>query len=137
MIVQTPARVQLQIPARPEFLRPVRMLLAAIASQMDFDYDAIEDLKLAIGEACTNAIRHGSVLGETMMTVACVLDDDALVIEVRDEGRGPEPGEPEETDDALERAGLGLLVMQSVMDEVTLEALPTGGHAIRMVKRRC
>jgi len=135
MMVRTPATVQLQFPARPEFLRAARMLMAALASQLDFDYDAIEDLKLAIGEACTNAIRHGSILGETMVTVTWTIDDAALTVEVRDEGRAGD-GEDDEENEDLERGGLGLLVMRAVMDEVALEALPEGGHAIRLVKRR-
>ncbi len=136
MMVRTPATVHLQFPARPEFLRAARMLMAALASQLDFDYDAIEDLKLAVGEACTNAIRHGSILGETMVSVTWTIEDAALTVEVRDEGRPGAEAEDAGDEEDLERGGLGLLVMRAVMDEVALEALPEGGHAIRLVKRR-
>lgn len=51
-------RVELSLPARPELLFLVRMTAAAVASRVDFGYDQIEDLRLAIDELAVTVCGH-------------------------------------------------------------------------------
>jgi serine/threonine-protein kinase RsbW len=50
--------VNLVIPAKTDFVGIARLAVSGIANRMGFSYDDIEDLKLAVSEACTNAVVH-------------------------------------------------------------------------------
>src|SRR5437016_1779354 len=49
--------VELEIPARPEFVALARLVVSAMAStDATLSDDQVDDLKIAVSEACTNAI---------------------------------------------------------------------------------
>ena len=131
-----PARVELRIPSRPEFVGVARLAGSAVASRMDFDYESLDDIKLAVGEACTNAIQHASPGQVEEITICCQMEEGRLVIEVLDRGLGFDPaGCPKEPDTELHSHGYGLLLIQALMDEVECKSSPGGGTLVRMVKR--
>ncbi len=45
-------RIVLSVPARPEYLLVVRLTAAGLANRMEFDVEAIEDIKSAVAESC-------------------------------------------------------------------------------------
>src|SRR5437899_10439858 len=53
-------RIELKIPGRPDYVVVVRLTAAAVAGRMGLSYDDIEDLKVAVGEACSAAILTGA-----------------------------------------------------------------------------
>lgn len=53
--------IALQIPSDAEYVRVVRLAVIGVASRMAFSYDDIEDIKLAVSEACNNAILHAQI----------------------------------------------------------------------------
>ncbi|MGH9125945.1 MAG: ATP-binding protein [Acidimicrobiales bacterium] len=57
--------LELEIPARPEYIAIVRLVVSSVAStRRNLPDDRIDDLKLAVSEACTNAIEaYGSIPG--------------------------------------------------------------------------
>jgi serine/threonine-protein kinase RsbW len=108
---------------------------------MDFDIEAIEDIKVAVGEACNNAIQHGcpASQGDEMITLQFALEAESLVIIVHDSGDGFDPAtatrqRPHGTMTLSER-GLGMLLIESLMDEVDFSSNPNDGTQVRMVKR--
>ncbi len=50
--------IRLQIPAQADYLDVVRLCLYGIASKVGFTYEEIEDMKVAVAEACNNAVLH-------------------------------------------------------------------------------
>ncbi|MHB8146557.1 MAG: ATP-binding protein, partial [Vulcanimicrobiaceae bacterium] len=50
--------VELRIPSRAEWVALARLTVATVASRLHFSIDEIEDIKLSVAEACTNAIQH-------------------------------------------------------------------------------
>ena len=50
--------VELRVPCKAEWVALARLSVAAVASRLHFSIDEIEDIKLAVAEACTNAIQH-------------------------------------------------------------------------------
>lgn len=50
--------IEMKIPAKPEYVGVIRLTLSGIASRMGFSYEEIEDIKIAVSEACTNAVHH-------------------------------------------------------------------------------
>ena len=50
--------ITLTIPAKPEYVSIARLTISGIATRMQFTIEEIDDLKIAISEACTNAVQH-------------------------------------------------------------------------------
>jgi serine/threonine-protein kinase RsbW len=128
-----PPRVELRIPCSAEYVSVARLAVSAVASRMDFGVDALDDLKLAVGEACANAIQHAA---EGEIAIVCTLEPDRLVISVRDCGVGFDPKSARSRPaDELPDGGLGLILIQALMDEVHIQSDREHGTEVRMVKR--
>ena len=78
--------ISLAIPAQPEYLSLVRAVVAAAAALDPGLGDArIEDLRIAVSEATTNAIEaHANLGSEERITIRCDLADDRIEVEVQD-----------------------------------------------------
>ena len=129
--------VEVTIPARAEFVSVVRLTTAAVAARQGLMYDEIEDLKIAVSEACTSLITAGVTPGSALI-VRFALRPDALEVSV--DGRGPgialDPGAPD-GDAALDEGRLGVFLMQCLVDEVEARRDVAAGTAgVRLVKRR-
>jgi serine/threonine-protein kinase RsbW len=48
--------VKLVVPAKPEYVRLLRAVAASLAARLEFTYDRIEDLRLAVSEACATLL---------------------------------------------------------------------------------
>jgi serine/threonine-protein kinase RsbW len=97
------------------------------------------DLKLAAEEACTNVIEHAYSGEGGDLTVCFEVSGQDVRITVTDHGRPFDPGEVAMPDLSLpldERpiGGLGLFLMQQLMDEVEF-VFSEDGNRLRMVKR--
>ena len=135
-------QVELSIPNLPEFVAVARLTMAGIATRMQFTVEDIDDIKVAVGEACNNAIEHGCPAkhGTEMIVLRCDLNADALVITVQDPGEGFDPAtatrQHRHTNTlTLTERGLGMLLIESLMDEVDFTSTPDTGTQVRMVKR--
>ena len=146
-----PPPVELRIPASSEYVRVVRLALTGVASRMAFTYNEVEDIKVAIAEACNNAILHASAaatdgsapLYPTVLVTfrpaprsleICISDDGRLqtadLLRVARSKRLEPHGESAN----LPERGFGLLIIQTLMDEVELFSGPDGRTTLRMVK---
>ena len=123
-------RRELEIPAELERLRETREWANEIAVERGLSEDECFQVKLAMSEAVTNAIIHGSA-GETdVVRIAACLRADELVFEVTDPGH-PGTGDPVRR---LDEGGRGLELVAMVMDEVELVRRESGG-SLRFTKR--
>ena len=133
MTSPVPPTVALRIPCSPEYVSVARLTISAVASRMNFGIDDIDDLKLAVGEACANAIEHAA---EGDIDIICTMEPDQLVLSVKDCGIGFDPGAPRvEPVDEPPVGGLGLILIQALMDDVQIHSDPERGTEVRMVKR--
>ena len=134
--------VELEIPARPEFVALARMVVAAIASSdAHLPDDRIDDLKIAVSEACTNAIEaHDAVEADERVVVRCRADGEVVEVRIEDRGGGFDPStlpeHPPVTDpDRLKfERGLGIPLIRSLVDEVEIKS-SSDGTAVRMIMR--
>src|SRR5207249_428194 len=79
------ATVELSIPARPEYVGVARLAILGVASRMRFSYDEVEDIRLAVGEACTGVLDRGEGLHDAPpIVIRCLVHADRLSVEVRD-----------------------------------------------------
>lgn len=118
--------VRLRIPAQAEYVALARAVLEGMAGVHPLPEETLADLKLALTEACTNAVRHS---GADAVEIVLDLADDRVTVEVADDGRGFDPAKVERGDEG----GLGLAVIRAVTDEVELGG--EGGTRLRFVKR--
>jgi len=122
--------VEMKIPAKPEFVGVIRLTLSGIASRMGFSYDEIEDLKIATSEACTNAVQHAyKKSGKGEVVIGFGLYKDRLEVMVADSGQSFDfhsarkrigPYEQNESVEFLREGGLGLYLIETLMDEVRI-----------------
>jgi anti-sigma regulatory factor (Ser/Thr protein kinase) len=114
------------------FLKEARDFAARAAADFGFDRAACYDVKLAMSEAVTNAIQHGSSSPNDPIKIGIGAEGGALVFEVLDTGRfRPRVMRRGE----LSESGRGLEFMRVVMDEVDLRP-GNGGTLMRFAKRR-
>jgi serine/threonine-protein kinase RsbW len=130
-----PEVVELRVPSRPEWVALARLAAATVANRVHFSIEDIEDVKLAIAEACTAVIQH-EPHGE-FIQVTCEALDDALRIRVRDNGRqGLYRADVQRMNlDEARIAGLGIFLIRTLMDEVSYDVHPQHGTDLLMVKR--
>jgi serine/threonine-protein kinase RsbW len=133
--VDATERVEVTIPKRPEFVSVARLTAAAVAGRQGFAFDEIEDLKIAVSEACSAMIR-GATDPADPLSLRFVLRGDALEISV--ETREAEPAVVESMgDDApMDEGQLGMFVLRCLADEVDVSRSPAGTTTLRLVKRK-
>lgn len=132
-------QIVLEFLSKGENVALARITIAALASQLELTLNDLEEIKVATSEAVSNAIIHGyQNRPDRMVKVLGILYDDALVIEVIDEGVGiadiQQALQPAFSTDP-ERMGLGFVFMQSFMDEVEVDSAVNAGTRVRLVKR--
>jgi anti-anti-sigma factor len=120
----------------PEGLGEMREAICSILQPLGFPEAALFDVRVAIGEALANAIRHGSPDSEkgTVRVVVTAYPDRA-VIEVMDSGAGFD-GVPAREVDVYDAGGRGVMFMRALMDLVEFERSPLGGTLVRLTKHR-
>lgn len=136
--------IEMKIPAKPEYVGIIRLTLSGVASRMGYAYEEIEDLKIAVSEACTNAVQHAYKGGDGEdgeVAVRFLVYEDRLEIIVADKGGSFDFKQKQEdlgpytsahTVDQLAEGGLGLYLMQTLMDEVEVQA--NSGVTVAMTK---
>jgi serine/threonine-protein kinase RsbW len=119
--------IRLTLPARPENVAVVRHVLGALAGALKLPDDVIEDMRLAVTEACTNVVRHAYQGDEGKIDVVVRPKGDALEVVVSDAGRGIAPS-PDTAG-----PGLGLPLIAALAD--TLEIERHRGSGSRLIMR--
>jgi serine/threonine-protein kinase RsbW len=130
-----PELVELRIPSTPEWVALARLAAATVANRLRFSIEEIEDVKLAVAEACTAVIQHEGH-GE-FIELTCEALADSLRVRVRDSGRhGVHASErPHINYEEARIAGLGIFLIRTLMDEVSYDVHPQHGTDLLMVKR--
>jgi serine/threonine-protein kinase RsbW len=130
------SQVCLEMPAKAEYLLLGRLALAGIARTVDFDPELLADLKLAVTEACANAVRH-AYEEEGAMSLRFAVDEASFRIVVEDEGTGFETRHVDAWEpDTLSEDGMGLAIIRAVVDELDIGSGPGGrGTRLTLTKR--
>jgi serine/threonine-protein kinase RsbW len=112
----SPSPVHLLLPAHARNIAVVRRALEAIAEELALPRRLVEDMRLAVTEACTNVVRHAYNGGEadhaTALRVALLPEEHGMRVIVEDRGRGLDPS-PD-----LGGPGLGLPLIAALTSEL-------------------
>ncbi|HLO10864.1 MAG TPA: anti-sigma B factor RsbW [Pseudoneobacillus sp.] len=122
--------IEMIIPAKPEYVGVVRLTLSGVASRIGFSYEDLDDLKIAVSEACTNAVLHAyKNNGQGEVKIGFGLYQNRIEIMVADDGnsfdfeqarKGIGPYGHHDSVEFLREGGLGLYLIETLMDEVRI-----------------
>jgi anti-sigma regulatory factor (Ser/Thr protein kinase) len=132
--------LELELPPKPAFVRTARHAVGALARLHEVPEDLIEDIKLAVSEACTTAVAvaTGGTSADRPVTVSLWVEDGRFLIEVVDpQGKverevSGSPAEIDTEDLPFERL-LSLPLIRGLVDDLTITASESGGVLTRMV----
>lgn len=136
--------VTLTLPMAPEMEIAATRTATSMAEFMKMSQDKIDEVRMAVVEACINAFEHSQASERLVHLTFTVLGEDeeprTLRITVRDSGRGFDPArvaEPRigEILKAQRKRGWGLKIIQGLMDEVNIHS-GGGGTVVEMSKAR-
>ena len=127
--------IRLTFPAKADYLVLARLALSGAVRHLDLDDGEVADLKLAVTEACGNAVRHAYSSDSGPVGVALVLDPDKLVMIVEDQGEGVELPLAEAPAPSSLESGMGLGIIRAIVDELDVQPGADGrGTVVRMTK---
>jgi serine/threonine-protein kinase RsbW len=129
------AVINLTIPAKAEYITLGRLALTALARTRHFSEETLADLKLALTEACSNAVRHAYGPDAGSVELVYELLPDRLIIEVRDDGTGFVPPSGLEDMGELGEGGLGIAIIREIVDDLEISEKIGGGSRLRFEKR--
>lgn len=125
---------RLDFPARVESLADVRKQVVDILSGVPLTEAALFDIKVAVGEALANAVRHGSPRGEeNSVSIDVAAHDDRVILSVTDAGCGFD-GVHACVNDVYASSGRGVMFMRALMDKVEFVPCEGGGTCVTLVK---
>ncbi len=136
--------VHLTIPIAPEMEIAAMAQVAALGEWMEMGRDKIDEVKMAVAEACINAFEHSQTPDRKVdieFRIGSDGDDTArpyLEVDVCDAGRGFDPSRLEAPEIAAKlrasrKRGWGIKIIESLMDDVRIES---GTRGTRIIMRK-
>lgn len=128
--------IELRIPADTRYLGLVRRGVRNLAESAGFAREEVADVEVAVSEAVTNSVEHGSPEADlSVVVVKCRASDDCLVVEIEDQSDAEcLPPCPTYCDPGDEH-GRGVLIMHKLMDECERSRTECGTR-VRMAKQK-
>ena len=136
---ERPADVDLIIPMIPEMELTASQTAGAVAEFMKLDPETVDEIRIALIEACINAFEH-SQSQDGRVSINFDVGDRGLTIQITDRGQGFDLTHVQEKlnkrrEEGERHRGWGLRIMRELMDEVEIDS-DEHGTTITMVKRR-
>ncbi|MBN2404028.1 MAG: anti-sigma factor antagonist [Coriobacteriia bacterium] len=117
-----------------EALPGIRAQVCDMLKDIEISDASMFDIRVAVGEALANAVRHGSPGGhDDDVLVSVSVFEDRVAIKITDSGAGFD-GSANADGDLYAASGRGVMFMRALMDQVEFCAAPGGGTAVTLVK---
>ena len=137
------AEVELKVPCDSQYISLARLVIAGVGACAGLTVDDIDDMKVAVSEACANAIDHAFPAEDesspksapTLIRLAARAGE--LRVEVEDVGQGFEPDRTQisrQKEPSVD-GGLGLYLIHQLTDSVDVQSAPGSGTKVIMTKR--
>jgi anti-sigma regulatory factor (Ser/Thr protein kinase) len=125
-------QVEIEIPSRSVYVGVVRLALASLARSAGLGEESVDDLKIAAGEACANAvIANEESAPDVPVRIRWLHEDSRVVVEVEGAGHPYETAESEGGDFAA-RMRMSLALLQSLVDRCEVAERPDGAMTARL-----
>ena len=132
----TVATVELEIPSRSVYVGVVRLAVASLARDSGLDEERVDDLKIAVSEACANAVSGAD--DAPSIRVRWTEAADHLAVEIEDEASNLYvPDNPAiEGETAEDRLSLSIELLKSLVDACDIETSEGGATLTRLIVQR-
>lgn len=123
--------IHLQIPSDADYISIVRINLTAVASELGFSYEDIEDMKVAVSEACNNAVLYGEKFEDAgQIHISFAWSEQFLTVRIINRGASFDHERARKLASAMQAStagelkvgGLGIYLMEALMDEVHVDS---------------
>ena len=121
-----------RLPTDAQSVPLVRGLLRQALQYLGVVEECIQEVVLALTEACANVVQHAGKQEQYQVDVA--IDDTFCRISVVDEGEGFDPETAPQTTSPLE-SGRGLILMRALVDRLAFVQDAAGRHQVTLEKR--
>ena len=132
-VVQTPGEIN--------FLHQIREFITGVASTFGINEHDIDNIELAVDEACANVIEHGYApnASDKKLTIRMEIDTSKLVLTIIDHGKSFDPRLRQQVDlqqliNMKRNGGLGISLIKQTMDEVDYRTTPEGQNELVLTK---
>lgn len=131
-----PETVEIKISAEPKFLKIIRLGVQYICEIIGFSSNESKNITLAVDEACSNIIKHAYEGPTTQpIHIACNIFQDRVEFLLRDYGKKSNIDEIKPRNlDEVQPGGLGVHLINSIMDEVVYDNSFDIGNQLKLVK---
>ncbi len=129
--------LKVEFPSMPGNVGLARLIVATFASQLEFTLAEIEEIRVAVSEGVSNCVIHAYPKNPGVVELQLDIADGVLTIQIKDFGKGIENIEQAKQatySTEPEHMGLGLVFMESFMDEMILTSIPMEGTTVVMKK---
>jgi stage II sporulation protein AB (anti-sigma F factor) len=130
--------LKFEFPSLPQNVGLARLIAASFAAQLEFTLAEIEEIRVAVSEAVSNCVIHAYPKQAGIIRVDLGIEAGCLIIKVEDFGLGIaniELAKQATFSTDPERMGLGLVFMESFMNEMEISSHPHEGTTVIMKKR--
>ncbi len=117
------ARINLSFPMNAAYVSSARLTASAVANRVNFDIDEIEDIKMAVSEACTFILKTAAAAENSNFDISFQLSDGQMEIKLKTKGVKKALNPPDE---------MSLMMIKALVDEFEMET--DGDIAITMKK---
>ncbi|MFQ5706791.1 MAG: ATP-binding protein [bacterium] len=137
---KTNKKYLLKLPSQTDNLEIIRDVVSKIAVKVGFEKDDVNKIELAVDEACANVIKHAYANdSNNLIEIAIQIDLKKMMVTVTDHGKGFEPEKVklpnmEEYLKKFSKGGLGLFLIETLMDKVDFKIKPGTKNQVKMVK---
>ena len=138
--MKTPEDIRIEIRSDPRLLKAVRGLVRGYMAHHGFDTARVDEIVIAVDEACANALRH-SYQGRTdgVLKLALCSNPRSVRVTLQDEGipaQLPRKRAKKTDEEVLKPGGKGLEIMRAVFDEVKFQVGKEHGNCVTMRLKR-
>lgn len=127
------------IPAGTAYVGIVRLAVGSLARAAGFDEERVDDIRIAVSEACTNAVLSNEAAGSSdEIVVGWSEEADRTIVEVGDRAAPPESeqGSTLDSQGFSSRVMMSVALIQELVDDLSSEPRPGGGTTTRLTFSR-
>ncbi len=110
----------------------VRHLFSGSMERLGVEPECVDDMELAVTEACTNVLLHAGAQDEYQVSVE--VNEKLCEIQVTDAGEGFDTSKLSSETVVTSESGRGIQLMKALVDKVQFLSKPQDGTIVRLIK---